>query len=167
MYWIESSGGPLILIEKIYLKEWGGVDCSSDSNYSSDYDRACDTDEYAEVISIPSGQAVVFGDEPNRTTVVTKSGSEAIIIRWRWAPNEAEILKYLGEMEQSDFDLVKALHLRLRGEEVVVFDSSFKGAEASKFLNIRLRSGEFVLETAMFEPDNETCLLLHRLRLID
>lgn len=164
MRWIESGGGPLILIGKSFLNEWGGCDKSSDPNYGSDYDRACNTHEYAELISIPSGEAIILGDEPNRTTVMRRSGEEAIIVRWRWAPNEEELFKHFEKINENLFKEADCLRLRITDDEVDIFDSSFSGVAAVDMLTVELTPGEYTLSTIMYEPDSDTCLLLHRLR---
>jgi len=166
MHWIESSGGPLILIEKQFLDEWGGVETSSDKNYTSDYDRACDTDEYADVMSIPSGYAVVLGDEPDRTTIKIQSEKEATIVRWRWAPSENVIQEVLNKLKLSIFDNAEILRFCISGADIILFDSSFQGDETFDSLEATLKPGEYVLKTTMFEPDSETCLLLHKLVLV-
>lgn len=167
MRWIESSGGPLILMETRYRMEWGGVDSSSDSNYSCDYDRACETAEYAATIAIPSGKAIVFGDEPNRTTVIAQSEKETLIVRWRWAPSEDVLINNLNHLKSAIFNDAETICIRFQGEDIIVFDSSLRGEEIDDYLSIKLKLGEYVLDTAMFEPDGETCMLLHRLRLIN
>lgn len=167
MNWIESSGGPLILIEKRYLGEWRGIAGSSDDDYVSDYDRACNTNDYITVIKIPSGQAAILGDEPNRTSFISESDKEVIIVRWRWAPKESVIISVLEKLDRSIFLGSEVTHIRLQSDEVVVFDSSFSGQDFSDSLVIKMRRGEHVVETTMFEPDSETCLLLHRFRLIE
>ena len=165
MHWIESTGGPLILIDRLFLSKWGGVRRSSDLNYGSDYERACDTGDYAETISISGGEALILGDEPNRATIISRSSEEIIIVRWRWAPSEKAVQEHLEKLDDKHFENATNLRIRFQGEEAIMFDSSLSGSELDDSIIVKLTPGEYLVETAIYEPDNETCLLLHRLRL--
>lgn len=64
MKWIASEGGPLILMEERLLPLWTGCFSADDSEFKSDYERACAVDGYAGVTSVSNGSALVLGDEP-------------------------------------------------------------------------------------------------------
>ncbi|MGW4820527.1 Imm21 family immunity protein [Streptomyces sp. NPDC004227] len=68
--WVESMGGPLIVIPVSALAAWRGCTETGavvgDSTAPDDYDRACAVDELAGVIAIgdSGAQALVLADEP-------------------------------------------------------------------------------------------------------
>ncbi len=75
--WITSNGGPLLLASKSVLPYWEGADPPSNGRKveatfrwqgygtpATDYDRACDVDDYLDVINIGSEQGLVLGGEP-------------------------------------------------------------------------------------------------------
>ncbi|MFB7374762.1 Imm21 family immunity protein [Streptomyces sp. NPDC056222] len=73
LVWVESMGGPLIVVPASALEAWHGCTgngmVAGDETDVDDYDRACAVDDLAGVIAvIESGaQAVVLGDEPATT----------------------------------------------------------------------------------------------------
>ncbi len=86
LLWMESGGGPLLLVPGEYLPFWGGIDPPTDGRQivahfryggddapATDYDRACDVDDYLGVIEVGSGCGVVLGDEPLPTAIVPPS----------------------------------------------------------------------------------------------
>jgi hypothetical protein len=70
MYWISSSGGPLVVLPKKELRAWRGA-----AHGGGDHDLVCSVDNYAGVVDW-GGQNVLFlGDEPHQTAVkVTHQG---------------------------------------------------------------------------------------------
>lgn len=68
--WVDSMGGPLIVIPVSALAAWRGCTETGavvgDSTAPDDYDRACTVDELAGVIAIgdSGAQALVLADEP-------------------------------------------------------------------------------------------------------
>jgi hypothetical protein len=95
--WIESSGGPLILAEAEVALSWMGVDRRTGDS-KSDYDRSTEVDDYLGLMRIPSGDVLVLGDEPSRTSVLSVSRQDAVIIRWRWAESERTVFDSIQEV---------------------------------------------------------------------
>lgn len=79
MQWIESYGGPLLLLPSELFTEWRGVLTEFDHyGYDwpypdppppeeSDYDGACAMEGHIGLISVGDGQAVVLSDKPMST----------------------------------------------------------------------------------------------------
>ena len=67
--WIESLGGPLILMEQVALVFWNG-DSTSDENqdFDTDYNRVSKIIDYVDVIPIEDKYAEVLGDLPSSTS---------------------------------------------------------------------------------------------------
>ncbi|QGV78629.1 Imm21 family immunity protein [Streptomyces ficellus] len=74
--WVESMGGPLIVLPVSALDTWRGCTESgmvmADGDGPDDYDRACAVDDLAAVIAVgeEGAGALVLGDEPATTCYV-------------------------------------------------------------------------------------------------
>lgn len=52
MDWIESEGGPLVLVDRELMRGWQGADGSADSRLTSDYERASAVDDFPEKLVV-------------------------------------------------------------------------------------------------------------------
>jgi hypothetical protein len=98
--WIESNGGPLVVLPRALLAAWRGTDDPlpgeaieatfrwNPGGVATDYDRACDVRDYAGVIAVGSGEALVLADEPLPTTWLPGHRG-GVFVRWRFGPDEA------------------------------------------------------------------------------
>ncbi|MFD4904203.1 Imm21 family immunity protein [Kitasatospora purpeofusca] len=96
LIWVESMGGPLIVVPVSALQYWGG--CTEDgmiigdNDQSDDYDRACGVEGLAEVIGLRGCShvsALVLGDEPATTCYLPE---QRAFVRWLAADSDAELL---------------------------------------------------------------------------
>jgi hypothetical protein len=167
--WIESEGGPLLLAPKSKIGDWLGSLSANSASGPTDYERACAVQD--EIGLIPIGndqQAIVLGDEPDRTTLLARTIDELLIIRWRWAESEKSLLSALSSALGLD-----AMSFNTKGtftaqaEEYLLFDSAYSGAEITRNLTVELQAGTYSLETVLFNPSKNTCALIHRMRLIN
>ncbi len=94
--WVESMGGPLIVVPVSALQYWGG--CTEDGmiigdgDQSDDYDRACEVEGLAEVIGLRGCSyvsALVLGDEPASTCYLPE---QRAFVRRLAADSDAELL---------------------------------------------------------------------------
>src|SRR5947209_6469559 len=90
MNWIESAGGPLILIPRAVLGQWGGASLQTPM-VGDDYGRACAVRDYLGKIPVSDSFALVLGDTPDRNTVLEIEPGTAIL-RWGYADSEEQIL---------------------------------------------------------------------------
>ncbi|MFE2038680.1 Imm21 family immunity protein [Streptomyces scopuliridis] len=90
--WVESMGGPLILIPVSALAAWGGSTqtgmVAGDATAQDDYDRACAVDDLAGVITVgeSGAQALVLGDQPATSCYLPEHRA---FLRWLAADSEA------------------------------------------------------------------------------
>ncbi|WP_405861963.1 immunity 21 family protein [Streptomyces sp. NBC_00090] len=90
--WVESMGGPLIVVPVSALASWGGCTESGlmagDAAAPDDYDRACAVDDLAGVIPIDENgaQALVLADEPATSCYLPQHRA---FLRWLAAETEA------------------------------------------------------------------------------
>lgn len=93
--WVQSMGGPLIVVPASALDQWGG--CTEDgvivggTDTPDDYDRACEVEGWAGVISVGAGAcALVLADEPATTCYLPEHN---IFLRRLAADSDAELLE--------------------------------------------------------------------------
>ncbi|MFE9121417.1 Imm21 family immunity protein [Streptomyces sp. NPDC007172] len=91
--WVESLGGPLIVVPVSVLAQWGG--CSENwgevPGSLEDYDRACAVEDLAGLLNVGStgAQALVLADEPAPSRYLPE---QRVFVRWRAANSEDQLL---------------------------------------------------------------------------
>jgi hypothetical protein len=176
MRWIESAGGPLLLLHRESLGEWGGVaelmtgpaadDSWSPRGEPTDYDRACSVQGYLGMIAIGAGQGIVLGDEPLRTAWIpfrTRNGG--IFVRWVFGEDEREFLDWVDTIPETTFRPTGSF--TVTSSALVLFDSAVAGWNVTKrpdeYLSVDLQPGIYHVETASYKPDARTWMIVHRL----
>ncbi|MEU1079877.1 Imm21 family immunity protein [Streptomyces sp. NPDC005908] len=92
--WVESMGGPLIVVPVSALAAWHGCTqtgvIAGNATAVDDYDRACEVDDLAGVIAVgdKGAQALVLADEPATTRYVPEHN---LFLRRLAADDEAEL----------------------------------------------------------------------------
>ncbi|MFK0099792.1 Imm21 family immunity protein [Streptomyces sp. NPDC091040] len=90
--WVESLGGPLVVVPVSALASWDGCTESGliagDATAPDDYDRACAVDDLAGVIPLDEegAQALVLADEPATSCYLPQHRT---FLRWLAADSEA------------------------------------------------------------------------------
>lgn len=167
--WISSDGGPLILMERNLVAHWrGNSDASSNERlskdaYLTDYDRACSVGDYLGLIQVASGEALVLDDEPMQTAWLGLSKEKGLLVRWQWARDEASIMRTIGGIAEELWETTDLVFEMTNGE-LLLFDAACSGDEIDSGVRIALSPGEYLLDTACYRPNDETSLILHRLR---
>ncbi len=158
--WIESAGGPLILLEEQLLSHWHGID-------TDDYDRACGIDDYLGLLDVGSGRALVLGEEPMRTAWQPLSGpAEGMLVRWQWADDDESVVEAIAELSKVSWEAT-GIVFDLTDNSLVLFDAACPGDDpdcntTGCKLNIVLKEKRYLIETAHHTPDENTALFLHR-----
>lgn len=177
--WICSAGGPLIVAPAEIAPYWRGVEGWSPSEVQrcragesvSDYARACDIDGYLGTLKVGPGEALILGDEPMQTAFIPHPGG-GTFVRWMYAENEGSVLQAPESVPETAW--VPTPHrIEVSREGLLVFDSALPGdalppppdgVEPASWIHIELSEGTYTAETAEYEPDGSTRLILHRLR---
>jgi hypothetical protein len=177
--WVCSAGGPLIVAPAEIAQYWRGVEGWSPSEVQrgladepvSDYARACGIDDYLGTLKVGHGEVVILGDEPMQTAFIPNPEG-GIFVRWMYAESEGDIRRALGSVPESAWRPTPH-RIEVSREGLLVFDSASPGhalpppskdVDPSSWIHIELPEGTYMVDTADYEPDGSTRLILHRLR---
>ncbi|WP_084597901.1 Imm21 family immunity protein [Micromonospora chokoriensis] len=154
--WVESGGGPLIVVPSSALTEWKGASVDEPDSWG-DYDRACRVDGDVGVVDVGDEQALVLADEPASTTYLP---DRRIFVRWLCANSEADVVRLVPRaVEIADWEDAGTWTTSGPAE---LFDSAYHGGglEYTTHLAVDLARGTYLIRTAHVEPDNETALVM-------
>lgn len=162
MTWIESGGGPLVILEHRLRGSWTGIgEGPWEPGSGTDYDRACGVSDWIGVVDVGDGAAVVLGAEPARTRVMDVAHG-VLLVRWVHAPigwqpgNAAALLTQTWERSAS---------WAVASPVQVVQDAAFAGLdEDAERLLMDLPPGQYDLLTAEYRPGPEVRMVLHWIR---
>ncbi|MBM0202538.1 HAD hydrolase-like protein [Micromonospora sp. STR1s_5] len=157
--WVDSGGGPLIVVPTTALDEWEGASVDDDDSWG-DYGRACQVDGYAGVLDVGADQALVLADEPASTTYLP---DRRIFVRWLYAVSEAEVVRLVPRaVEIADWEDAGTWTTSGPAE---LFDSGFTGdgLEHTTHLTVDVAAGTYLIRTASVQPDTRTALMLVQL----
>ena len=161
--WIESGGGPLLFAPSSVVREWHGNELVTPGGVT-DYHRACAVSDEIDAIRIGSAQALVLGDEPDRSALIGRSPSSVLIVRWRWAQSEESLLSALNPEEIDRLPSSNEKVFEALADQYLLFDSAYSGAQIVRALRVGLKAGSCSFDTLDYRPNADTCVLIHRLR---
>jgi hypothetical protein len=156
--WIQSNGGPLLLLPAELLRHWGGA-------ATSDYERACAVREEIAELKVGNGVGLVLGVEPHQTAWVPRDDG-GLLVRWVYAEREAEAWAAVASAREGDVEpsSVASLVGGASGR-CILFDSADSGHDLrSAYLELSLAPGLYSVGTGTLSPGANVRLLVHRLR---
>lgn len=161
--WIESTGGPLLLLEMELLPLWRGI--LEGNGRMTDYDRACQITSYVGRIEVGSGFGIVLSGEPLSTTWYESNNlRDSFVVRWVCAEDEKAVLSALSSIPLDLAWEPTGETFDTNHKELIVFDSSCPSTAIEAYLAITLPVGRYSIETLEYRPHAELSLLLHRFR---
>ncbi|HEV7712246.1 MAG TPA: Imm21 family immunity protein [Asanoa sp.] len=162
--WIDSTGGPLVVIPTSVLPQWHGTGAyfmaNSDSDDWGDYGRACAVNGYAGLIRVGDAQALVLADEPAATTYLA---DRRTFVRWIHARSEADLIRLVPRaIESANWEPVGEWVVT---ETVEMFDSALAGTDrqADPRLAITVEPGTYRVRTAHVTPEPDTSMVITQL----
>lgn len=161
--WINSTGGPLILIERNAAQDWKGV-VGVDMGGQTDYERACSIDDYVGLIFAEKFPVLVLNQEPLITTWLGNDNLPAVIVRCVWANSLIEAENTFEEIPTLGGWVSSGVSIEFATGHLVIFDSSENGSVVSDRIDAMVGPGKYFVDTLIHEPHAELKLLLHRLR---
>lgn len=179
LWWIESAGGPLVLLSEQYLSAWLGhapawevwmdpdatglPDDQPEASQMTDYERAGMINGYIGVLAVGDGQGVVLSGDWLATAWLSVSETEGMLIRWVYGTDQAGLLERLTPIS-SDGWTRNVDSFQIGRHSLALFDAAWPGSEAPERITITLLEGEYTVDTAIVLPEQHTKLVLHRLR---
>jgi hypothetical protein len=159
--WLESTGGPLILLEEDLVPYWRGYLSVSESSLT-DYERACEVSDYLGTIGVGSRSGLLLGEQPYSTTWLQAPESDyGVIVRWVYAESEAAVIQALNELSNSNWQRTDVVFEVTTGK-LVLFDSASPGYDIETFIAVQIPKGSYVAETLHYDANEATGLTLHR-----
>lgn len=169
--WIESSGGPLVLLSSRDLAAWSGHDMQPQqglgglSARATDYERACAIKDFIGIVPVASGEGVVLGDEPMPTAWYPVSPSLGIFVRWVYGEDQEQVLRYLENIDERIWQ-PSGISFTVRSEPLYLFDAVLPGADVAEYLTIYLHQGSYAFDIGAIQVGDRAELVVHRLRQI-
>ena len=158
MRWVESEGGPLVVVPAPALDRWRGAASefdAGDMDTWGDYGRACQIDGYAGTVDLGGDQALVLGDEPAATTYLPE---RRLFVRWIYAPDEAAVARLVPvAVQEADWTDSGSW---TTGGPALLFDAAFAGGEIEQHLVVEVAPGSYAVRVAYVEPEKGTALVL-------
>lgn len=162
--WIDSAGGPLIVMERKSVHNWlgsSGTRVNVEENIT-DYDRACNVDDYVGVIIVGQEQALVLNDEPMQTVWwKNEDNHEGLLVRWQWAGSEDDVIHSLEKLDNIIWENT-GLKINFSEGNLIMFDSACRYDEIDLSSSIKVQSGTHHILTAFWQPNESISLVLHR-----
>jgi len=164
-----------MLVEEKYLSSWEGSNEPSngrvvDANFrwgseiATDYDRACDIEEWIGLVNVGEGKAIVLGgDETSTTWFPLAESQEGMLVRWIYANSDEEIINKAKSLS-NELGKGENFEFRIEDSELILFAA----CEASDDriyarLKFKLPSGTYKIVTIEYE-DEQTSVICHRFR---
>lgn len=178
--WIESAGGPLILISDKSYKLWSGIlrrssylDNKTEEAYDflsadeTDYGKACLVEDYLGIVSIGDDTAIILGDEPLMTTSFYSVDNRVIIARIYYCEDSESVDSNLKIIDINSIENWRfALAVKLSSDRQYLFDSACSASMLEKGSNdcllMNIKHGDYKIWTSIYEPDDKTKLIIHK-----
>ncbi|MET7893505.1 Imm21 family immunity protein [Streptomyces mirabilis] len=151
--WLETEGGPFIVVPRSALAHWSGTE--------GDYDRACEVMDLVGVLALPDGaEALVLGDEPLSTAYLPEY---QVLVRWCYVESEEGVADFI-RVGLPTAEWAEGPELSTTGE-LVMFDAAYFGTEVGTLTDstvLELGAGRYRVDSASIEPDHLTSFRVHR-----
>ncbi|WP_353962866.1 MULTISPECIES: Imm21 family immunity protein [unclassified Streptomyces] len=160
--WIESSGGPFVILPVSCLPDWLG-------SYGEDYDAACEVEEYLGLVRAgtpgSTEEGLVVADEPLPATYIPDL---KCVLQWQYASSENELVSAARRSIAGPLDWQRGPQFELR-DRLVMFDASASGEslEENEKLELPLTPGRYECFTADYSSGSDISGRLHQFRPIE
>lgn len=161
MTWIESSGGPLVLLPELLLPSWRGTLPPPHEPISGDYARAVEIKEYLGKIAVGQGEGLVLGGDPLPAAAIPVADG-LLVVRWVYA--ESDMAAEIAIRNARRLPYRPEAFLFDNGDDIVVLmDAAWPGDAVAEVTRLPLRKGTYGVATAEYKPDSDTFFVVHRL----
>jgi|GEM_PF-2415667 len=154
--WVNSTGGPLVALEKEFAHKWTGI-----QGEPSDYELACQSDAYVDMLHLHGSEVLIFGDEPLQT-LVAYCETSILIVRWMWAENENDVFSEIEKIDLSAINYVESVNVKWKSRDIALFDASTDDYKED-FIRFNALSNFNKVASFLWEPDETISLLVHNI----
>ena len=154
--WIQSAGGPLIMVPESLRGSWGGASLETPM-IGDDYERACSVEDPLGVITVGKGQALVLRDGRDETTAIETRIGPALLC-WQFADSEAELLLSVDEAGATA-PVVETLHHTFVETSQILGDSAWTGVDFEDPLIFQINPGPYKITTRAFSNERVSYIL--------
>jgi hypothetical protein len=160
--WIQTGGGPFILLPAAVRKHWQGFRATT-ADQPTDYDRACAVPDELGELEVGAATGLVLGDEPHQTACY-QEGDLTLLVRWVAAPSANAVLVALHDAARLEYGEPVARYTALGGDQLLI-DAAEPGDDVrGDVLTVELSPGRYIVDTAHFNSGSDLRLVLHRFR---
>lgn len=152
--WVESSGGPLVLVPCRHASEWRGIE-------TSDYLEACAVDGYLGVVSRTWADVIVLGDEALRTTAIAR-GADVLLVRWLYAPSSDVLTEAARGFRAPSRRAVESTRISFLDEPYVIIDSAAAGDRAPG-VSVSIPAGLREINTFVVNDVRDVAFVVHQI----
>lgn len=151
--WIETEGGPFIIVEQKYVDEWNGQE---------DYDSVCRMTDYIGKIDRNNHAVLVMGDEPMAIRIIQQEG-QILIIRWMYAPNRNAVDRLLEIDILAELEPMEEFGVEWDTNQLVLFDSLYRFREAPIKVYMTLQATSCIIRTYHYKKD-DIAIIIHSIQ---
>ena len=161
--WVDTLGGPHLLISAELLHSWSGIDGWFDHlslEDNSDYARACRVKNWIQLLETGDGNALVLSGDAGAISWIPNSDKNGgLLIQWIGADNDQQILNaiengsVLGCLSDEKSE---RLTFNVNGSGLMyLIDSVDDGKNLNEpFLELKLAAGQHLVEAGYYEDAN-------------
>lgn len=158
LLWLEG-GGPFVILPRDRAASWRGL---KHDDGPSDFDRACDVDDYLGLMAHDGVPTLVLGDDPFPTTYLPAPAfGGGYIVRILWGDDRDAAIEAVHSAASSAWT-PEEFTFSSKSGELMLFDAAHPAESAPKSITIKLGPGPYAIATANIQPDESMCLLVHR-----
>jgi hypothetical protein len=184
MRWIETFGGPFIALPYRRRERWEGAEPPANGRIvrakfrteagapATDYDSACDATSAPRFFGLVRRADFVALALPRELLTWLPRPDGGVFVQWEFGESRPRVEKMLlrslpprGEITALPWRKTR-VRFPADGGKLVVFDAAVCGREIApaRALTFTLLSGTYAVDEADFRPDEDTLMILHRLR---
>ncbi|MGW2091511.1 Imm21 family immunity protein [Promicromonospora sukumoe] len=153
MKWLESTGGPMVVMQASSVAEWSGY-------RGPDYDLACSVYDIGMVDAVRAGPAFSVLSLSGGPMSTTWSDDLGCVIQWRWAEDEGDLFRAIrSSWDGLEWDVVGSVEWT---GGVRVFDAAIPGDELSgdEFMEWPISDGGASVMVAEIDRGSAACRVI-------
>ena len=153
MKWLDSTGGPMVVMQAASVAEWSGY-------RGPDYDLACSVADIGIVDVVRAGRAFSVLSLSGEPLSTTWSDGLGCVVQWRWAESEGDLSRAVrSSWNGLRWDVVGSVEWQAG---VRMFDASIPGDEltSDEFIEWSVSHRAVSVMVAEIDRDSVACRLV-------